>query len=216
MPEAVKPTRRYHSPRRRQQAAATRRVILEAAERLFARDGYGATSMAAVAREADVALKTIYVNFETKAGVLRALWNLRLRGDEEDIPVGRREWFQAVLAEPDPRRKLQLGGEGSLQVKLRVGPLFEVIRGGAAVDADVAALWERIQTEMHANLTRVIENLAEQKALRRRLDPGRASDIFWALNHPDTWQMLVVRRGWTPEEYIDWVVETSTQQLLRA
>ena len=171
--------------------------------------------MAAIAREAGVAQKTIYIAFDTKSGVLRALWNLRLRGDEEDVPIGNRDWFKSVLEEPDPVRKLRLGGRNSLQIKLRVGPLFEVIRSGAAVDPDVAALWERIQTEMHANLRRVIENLAEMKALRRGLGVDRASDIFWALNHPDTWQMLVVRRGWTPEQYERWSVDTAIAQLIR-
>ena len=70
--------RRYDSPRRREQAAATRREILEAAQRLFERQGYAATTMAAIATEAGVALKTVYVAFETKSGVLRALWNLLL------------------------------------------------------------------------------------------------------------------------------------------
>ena len=86
----VKPTRRYESPRRREQAATTRLQILEAAERLFARDGYAATTMAAIAQEAGVALKTVYVAFQTKSGVLRAVWHLRLRGDEDAAPeIGR-------------------------------------------------------------------------------------------------------------------------------
>src|SRR5438876_7862644 len=96
MAETVKTTRRYDSPRRREQAAATRREILEAAQRLFERQGYTATTMAAIATEAGVALKTIYVAFETKSGVLRALWNLLLRGDEDDAPVAERDWYRQV------------------------------------------------------------------------------------------------------------------------
>ena len=83
MSEPVK-TRPYNSPRRREQAAATRREILEAAQRLFERQGYATTTMAAIAAEAGVALKTVYVAFETKSGLLRALWHLLLRGDEGD------------------------------------------------------------------------------------------------------------------------------------
>src|ERR671917_1912472 len=101
MAERVKPKRRYHSPRRQEQAAATRRAILEAAQRLFERQGYAATSMAAIAAEAGVALKTVYVAFETKSGVLRALWNLLLRGDEGEAPVAERGWYREVLEEPD-------------------------------------------------------------------------------------------------------------------
>ena len=86
MAEPVKPKRRYDSPRRRQQAADTRRDILAAAERRFEQDGYVATTMAAVARDADVALKTVYLAFETKSGLLRALWHLLLRGDDDHVP----------------------------------------------------------------------------------------------------------------------------------
>ena len=108
MTEGVKATRRYDSTRRREQAAATRLEILEAAQRLFERDGYGATTMAAIAAEAGVALKTVYLAFETKSGLLRALWHLRLRGDEDEAPVGRRQWFRDVIDEPDPARQLRL------------------------------------------------------------------------------------------------------------
>src|SRR5215469_15981229 len=97
MPQPVKAKRRYESTRRRAQAAATRREILDAAQRLFERQGYAATTMAAVAAEAGVALKTVYVAFATKPRVLQGLWNLRLRGDEEDVPVGERAWYRELL-----------------------------------------------------------------------------------------------------------------------
>src|SRR6266545_7667976 len=113
MAEPVKTKRSYHSPRRREQAAATRREILEAAQRLFEREGYAATTMAAIAAEANVALKTVYVAFESKSGVLRALWNLRLRGGEGDAPVSERPWYREVLEEQDPERQLRLTARNS-------------------------------------------------------------------------------------------------------
>src|SRR3954454_14613616 len=89
--------RAYNSPRRQQQAAATRRAILEAAEQLFGRDGYPATTMEAIAAEAGVSLKTAYLPFSTKSGLLRALWDLRLKGDDAEPPVARYEWFREVI-----------------------------------------------------------------------------------------------------------------------
>ena len=71
MSSEVKP-RPYNSPRRQAQAEQTRHAILSAAKRLFEKQGYAGTSIAEIARDADVALKTVYVGFETKAGVLRA------------------------------------------------------------------------------------------------------------------------------------------------
>jgi AcrR family transcriptional regulator len=210
MPEPVKP-RRYDSPRRRAQAEATRREILEAAERLFVRDGYAPTTMAAIAKEAGVALKTVYVAFETKSGVLRALWNLRLRGDQENVPIQDRGWYREVLAEPDPERALRLGAHEARLVKERAGGLFAVLRSAAGSDADSAALWERINAEFHANQRAVIELLGP---LRPGLEIDRAADIMWTLNHPDVWELLVGRRGWTPDEWEEWFVTTLSAQLL--
>src|SRR3954454_24970344 len=113
MPDAVNRKRRYDSPRRREQAGTTRRAILEAAERLFAERGYAATSVAQVAAAAGVSLKTVYLAFENKPGVLRALWHLQLRGDEDDEPVARRGWYQAVLDEADPVVKLRLNARNA-------------------------------------------------------------------------------------------------------
>src|SRR5215218_5055310 len=123
MAERVK-TRRYESPRRREQAAATRRQILEAAQRLFESSGWSATTMAAIAEEAGVSLKTVYLAFETKSGVLRALWNLRLRGDDDEAPVGERGWYREVLEETDPERQVRLVAHNSRMVKERIGPLL--------------------------------------------------------------------------------------------
>src|SRR6478735_11015268 len=102
MSDGVKPRRRYDSARR-----------------LFEAHGYAGTTMAAIATEAGVALKTVYVAFETKSGVLQALWNLLLRGGHEDVPVAEQEWYRAVLEEPDPERKLRLNARNSSAGKVR-------------------------------------------------------------------------------------------------
>src|SRR5436305_12003448 len=124
MAEGVKGKRRYDSTRRREQAEATRRDILEAAQRLFEHQGYGATPMSAIAAEAGVALKTVYVAFETKSGVLRALWHLLLRGDEADVPIGDRPRYRELLVETDPERVVRLGARNSRLVKERAGAVI--------------------------------------------------------------------------------------------
>lgn len=171
--------------------------------------------MTAVAEAAGVAPRTVSLAFETKSGLLRALWNTRLRGDDTEAPVAQRAWFVEVLEERDPVRKLRLNARNSRNVKTRVGALLNVIRAGAAVDADVATLWGRIETEFHANQRAVVETLSATRSLRRGLGVDRATDILWALNHPDMWRLLVVEQGWTPEQYERWFREASSAQLLR-
>ncbi len=215
MPKPVKARRAYDSPRRRAQAAATRRQILAAAQQHFERDGYAATSMAAIAETAGVSLKTVYLAFETKSGVLRALWHLLLRGEEDRVPVGEQAWFREVLDEPVPARQLQLNMRNSRVVKERAGALMEVIRDAASAEREIGALWARIQTEFRANQRTVVESIAAKRALRRGLDVEAATDILWALNHPTVYQLLVSERGWTPERYERWLAGLMRSELLR-
>ncbi len=213
MVEPVKP-RRYHSPRRQEQAAATRRQILAAAQRRFERDGYAATTMAAIGTEAGVALKTVYVAFETKSGVLRALWNQLLRGDDDEIAVTHRAWYREVLDEPDPERQLRLNARNSRAAKSRVAGVLHVIRSAAGMDVEIQALSDRTDAEYHANQRAIVEAVDANGGLRRGLDVARAADILWTLNHPDLWLLLVGQRSWTPAQYEQWVGDAACAQLL--
>jgi AcrR family transcriptional regulator len=215
MAEPVKAKRRYDSSRRRAQAAATRVDILDAAQGLFELRGYAATTMEAIAAEAGVALKTVYVAFETKSGLLRALWNHLLRGGRDEVPIGEQEWYREVVAEPDPEEKIRRTARASRAAKERIGGVLQVIRTAAPVDPDIAELWSRIQAEFHANQRVIVESLAARKALRRGLDADRAADLLWTLNHPDVWHLLVDERGWTPQEWETWFAESARAQLLR-
>ena len=214
MAEPVKVPRRYESPRRREQAAATRRDILSAAQTLFERDGYAATTMAAIAAAAGVALKTVYVAFESKSGLLRALWHLLLRGDEDEAPVGQRAWYREILEEPDPERKLRLAARSARAVKERAGALLAVIRSAAPTEPDIEQLWSRIQSEFHDNQRAIVEGLHARGALRPDLDVARAADILWTLNHPDVWHLLVGQRGWAPAQWEQWFADSACDQLL--
>jgi AcrR family transcriptional regulator len=209
-------SRPYNSPRRRAQAEATRHAILDAAQRLFERNGYGATSMPAIAEEAGVALKTIYVYFDTKAGLVRALWDARLSGDEAAVSVFEREWYRAVVDEPAPERKLRLVARQARDVKGRSGALLEMIRIAAATDPEIAALWEGIEAKLVDVQRSIVEQLHASGALTRSLGPREATDILWTLNHPAVWQLLVRGRGWTGEQYEKWLGDTLCSQLLDA
>jgi AcrR family transcriptional regulator len=206
--------RTYDSPIRREQAAATRTKMLAAAQELFEEHGYAATSIAAIAKQAGVSQRTVYLAFETKAELLRTLWNTLLRGHQDAPPVDQLARYQGVLREPDPVRQLELNAHHAVASKRRIGALHEVIRSGAPVDPEVGALWERIQTEFRENQRRIVASIAEKGALKPGLDVERAADILWTINHGDLWQHLVVRRGWTAEEFERWLADTFRALLL--
>ncbi len=214
MSRSVKPRRRYESPRRREQAAATRQAILEAAERLFAERGYVGTSVAEIAEEARVALKTVYAVFGTKAEVLRGLWNLRMRGDEEPVPMPERRWYREIVDEPDPRRRLARVARNSRVVRERTAHVTEIVRQAAPADQQIAALWERFQREFYELGVRgILETLEHDGVLAT--DLTTATDVGWTLTHPDVYQLLVRQRGWSADAYERWLAETLPSQLIK-
>lgn len=213
MAQPVKP-RTYESPRRREQAAATRQAILVAARRLFERDGYAATSMPAIAVEARVAVKTLYLAFGTKPALLRTLWKVRLAGEEAATPVLQREWYREVIEDDSAEAKMRLLARQSRAVKTRSGALLEVIRNAASVDPDIRSLWDEIETKLHQVARAVVDELHARESLRRGLDPAVGADILWMLSHPSNWQLLVQQRGWKPDEYERWLELALRSQLL--
>src|SRR6185369_125640 len=169
----------------------------------------------AIATEAGVALKTLYLAFETKSGILRALWNVLLRGENGDAPIAEQHWYKEVLEEPSPARQLHLTARNSRAAKLRIAAPLNVIRSAAPIDPDIAALWDRIQSEFLANQRAIIVSLEKKGALNPDLDVDQATDILWTINHPNLWQLLVDERGWTPEQYEQWCADTACTQLLK-
>lgn len=214
MTDRVKSPRRYDSPLRARRAAEGRLTVAVAARDLFVEQGYPATTMEAVAVRAGVSLKTVYNAYTSKPRLLRAVWDLCLKGDLDKAPVAQRPWYAAVLAEPDPRKQLALLAESSAIIKTRIGPMLKVIRDAAPLDTDLAALWELIQTDYWHNQHAIIENLHAKEALRPGLDLDHATDLLWTLNHPDLWLLLVDRRGWTPTQWQTWFTHAATEQLL--
>ena len=129
--------------------------------------------------------------------------------------MGERAWYREILDEQDPERQLRLMARTSRMVKLRAAAVMEVIRSAAPADPDIGALWARIQSDFRGIQLPIVESLDEKGALRPGLDVERATDILWTLNHPNLWQLLVVERGWTPEEHEQWFADTACDQLLR-
>jgi AcrR family transcriptional regulator len=201
-------SRRYVSPRREAQAAETRRVVVDSARKLFEDGGYAATAMPSIAAAAGVAVKTVYLAFESKAGLLRAVWEARLGGGEEATPVLQRRWMLELTDEAHPAGKLRLLAGQSRRVKTATGPLLEVIRTAAATDPEIAALWGDIQAKLLRVQRAVVDQLDALDALRPSLAAAEAADVLWTLNHPSVWHLLVRERRWSAARYEQWLYES--------
>jgi AcrR family transcriptional regulator len=211
---SVKSQRRYDSALRKEQARQTRGRILDAAERLFAERGYAASTMEAIASEAGVAVDTVYAGFGSKRKVLSALMDVRVGGDDQPIELLNRPGPQGVRREPSQRRQIARFADDISEISDRARPEDDIIRGAAAVDAEISTLRGRLQETRFENMRRFVSWLASNGPLRAGISEDDAAAIVWSLTSPEMHRLLRVDRAWTPDRYREWLAQTLTRTLL--
>jgi AcrR family transcriptional regulator len=196
-PKPETPKRRYDATGRRAAAQATRRRVLAAARGLFLARGYAATTMAAIAAEAGVAVETIYLAVGPKAALVRELVEAALSGTDRPVPALEREGVREVLAEPDPRRKVRRFARLVRQLQERLAPIWAVAEAAAPDDAELAALIAELYARHVGSMRLFVDHLAAAGSLRAALSPDLATDLLWAMNSPAFYRLLVVDRKWS-------------------
>ncbi len=214
MSSTVSPRRHYNSPRRRKQAGATRRAILDAAREGFVARGYVATTIEAIAAAASVSPETIYATFRTKRALLAALIDVSIAGDDEPKPLMERPWVQRLRDEPDTHRRVAILASAGRAILERRSAVDEVVRGAAAADAEIAALLPAGKADRHAGQRELLRLVAGADGLRPDLTLDEAADVLYALGSPETWRQLVDERAWSPERFERWYAEAIERLLL--
>jgi AcrR family transcriptional regulator len=211
----VKPRRPYDSALRKQQSGQTRMRILDAAQKLFAERGYAASTVEAIAAEAQVAVDTVYASFGSKRSLLQSLLGVRVGGDEARIDLLDRAGPQAVRRETDQRRQITAFATDLTAILERAGPVDGIIRGAAAVDADIAEFRVKAQEGRYRNMQQLVSWLAANGPLKPGLTEEDATAIVWTMTSPEVHHLFRVVRGWPPERYTAWLGESLTGILLR-
>src|SRR5690348_10776980 len=125
--------RRYHAPRRAEQAAATREAIITAASRLFAAQGYAATTITAIAADARVTPKSVYALADKPTLLLLAV-DRAIVGDDEPVALLKRPAVQAMMAERDPAVQARLAGRLGATTLLRLYPIYRAFEQAVAAE----------------------------------------------------------------------------------
>lgn len=208
--------RRYDARRRRERAeaerAATRLRVLEAARRLFLTKGYVATTMTEIAREAGVALQSVYNAGQSKADLLHLVADLAVAGDTQDVMLTERPELAALAAEPEPERQVEIIAGLIAMVLPRLAPIWIAYREAAAVDPKAAANLAAAHQRRHTTFAALIKALPEAR-LRRPRD--ESTDTTWAIGSIDVYLLLHSTLGWNPDRYADWLRHILLDQLLK-
>ena len=191
-----------------------RAAVVDAARTLFLERGYGATTIEAISGLADVPPATVYRLFSSKHGILKALLDVSIVGDDEEMPMADRTPVRSLLADPDPRNTVAGFVGLAAQVNSRTAAIYRILVSAAASDPDAAALLDELTRQRQEGQGRIARSLVRARVLRPRLRERDAGDIIHALMSPELYGLLVVDRGWSPERYQQWLTDTLIDQLL--
>ena len=191
-----------------------RRAVLDAAGTLFRGRGYGATTIEAISRSSDVPQATVYRLFSSKQGIVKALLDASIAGDEEPVPLGERPSVRSLLSAPDPRDQLARLAAVSVDINTRTAPIYGILTSAASSDQEASALLDDLTQQRQQGQGRVATSLARSRALRPRLRARDAADIIHALASPELYRLLVIDRHWTTNRYQQWLAGTLAEQLL--
>lgn len=213
----VKPhRRRYESELRKAQAAQTRRAIVDAALAAFLEHGYAGATMQRIAETAGVVVETIYRSFAGKTGLFKAAVEAAVAGGtgRAERPVEQRPAIRAVIVETDPRRKLERYADTQPGIHARLAPLHRTLAEAAAVEPELASVWEELEESRLRGMARFAEHLAEAGALRDGVTVDEARDVLWTINSHAVYRMLVTDRRWSAQRYRTWLAGTLACALL--
>ena len=191
-----------------------RAAVVQAAQALFLDRGYAATTIEAISDTADVPPATVYRLFSSKLGILKALGDLSIAGDDEALAVQDRPQVAALFAEPSPRKQLAGFAHINVAISTRTEHIYRVLVSAAASDPEAGALLADYHRQRDQGQGQIARALARAGALRPRLRERDAADIIHALMSPDLYRLLVTERGWAPERYERWLAATLIDQLL--
>jgi AcrR family transcriptional regulator len=207
--------RRYTSSLRTEQAAATRRAVLAAARELFTEQGYAATSIAAIAGRAGVAVDTVYAAAGRKPELMRELVETALSGTDEAVPAEQRDYVVRIRAAATAREKLAIYASAVAAIGVRMGPVHSALAEASLTDPDCAALRAEINARRAANMRLFAAELRTTGELRSDLTDDEVADIVWSMNAAEYRALLVGERGWTDERFGAWLTDAWTRLLLR-
>lgn len=192
----------------------TRMRMMRAAYELFTDRGYPATTMAAIAERAGVAVQTLHFTFGTKAALLQHAYDYAVLGEGNQIPPEQQPWYADFLAANRLSDALGILVENVGVVLSRTAPLDDFVRS-ASYEPDAARIRSHTEMVRRQAWAGMVEHLAGRFGLARGLELRHAVDILMLLMSPTSYQTFVAEYGWSPEQWRSWCVTAVSAQLFR-
>lgn len=184
-------------------------MVLEAAHDLFISKGWAATGMRDIAASAGVALETVYSHFSSKRGVLRAVVDAAVVGDDAPVALAERPEFLAMGHGSRPAR-VRAGARLLTALYARTASIDKLLRQAAPAEKDIADLLSLAQDLQRRDVAAAFELMVGRPPSTVERDGA------WAIASPEVYLMLIEGCGWTPEQYETWMAQTMERVLPRS
>jgi AcrR family transcriptional regulator len=204
----------YESPLRAAQAQATRRAIVAAAARLFIENGYGATTVDAIAQAAGVSRKTVFTSVGSKAAAIKLALDWAAVGDDEPITHMERPGVKALKQEPDARKILAGYAAMNGEIGARVSELHCAVEAVAGADDELRSLAESFAAQRRFGMGDLAEQLDSRGALRPGMSVDEAADVLCMMSSPANYRWFVLTRGWSAQHYAHWLRDALVSLLI--
>jgi AcrR family transcriptional regulator len=188
--------------------ADTEERIVAAARELFVRDGYAATTLAAVADAARVGHRTVYVRFGTKADLLKRVVDVAVVGDTQLIDLHSRDWYQQALTAPTVAERLDRLARGVAALMARAGEIFAVAQQAEPVEPVIAEAARAGRAASRDSLRDFFTKLHTDRLLPATVDLDWLCDTAGVLAQAHTYLLIRETLHWEPDQYRDWLLTT--------
>jgi AcrR family transcriptional regulator len=156
---------------------------------------------------------TVYRLFASKLGILKAVLDTSIAGDDQPLSVQERPDVAPLFGEPVATELLAGFARVTTAINQRTNDVYRVLVSAASSDPAAADLLVEIQQQRDQGQGQIAHALARAGSLRAGLRERDAADLIHALMSPEIYRLLVVDRGWTPERYQQYLATTLAQQL---
>ncbi len=194
--------------RRAVQAEHTRDEILRSARRLFAQNGYAATSLKEIAKAAGVSVQTVYDSVGQKAQLVRRL------NDLIDAEANLGPSIAVAMTSTDAGVVAALPARLTRLLVEHCGDIVRASVEAARVDPDLHEVAEEGGRRHRAGNARVAGRLAELGLLRPGLDVAGAAATMATLSDARVAFMLIDDHGLDLDGVERWMAETIARTVL--
>lgn len=201
--------RTYDSSSRQAQATQTRDRILETANALFQSLGFEGVKIDTIAKEAGVSTPTVYAQFQSKRGILKALLDQSLPPEQFDALV------QQARNAGSSKEHLQITAKISRQLYDAEKAKIEFYQGSSMISPELKEVEQEMERRRYQRLEETINTIAKAGSLLEGLDATKARDILWSFTGRDLYRMLVIEQSWPSDFYEDWLAKLLAKVILK-